>query len=88
VKVVFTYYDHIAYTRYFEKATARLVKTETETGAEIREEGETFANGIRFPRKISNREQSGKVVTLTFDKIILNESYPASDFAVPAMPVN
>jgi hypothetical protein len=88
VKLVFTYFDKMVLTRYFDKATARLVKTDTEAGVEIREEGETFANGIRFPRKVSNREKSGKVITMTFDKITVNEKYPTSDFAVPAMPVD
>jgi hypothetical protein len=88
VKLVFTYYESIVLTRFFDKATARLVKTETETGVEIREEGEMFAQGIRFPRKVSNRDKSGKTVTMTFEKIVLNEVYPASEFAVPALPAN
>ncbi|HEX7632133.1 MAG TPA: hypothetical protein VF388_08375 [Lacunisphaera sp.] len=88
VKLVFTYYDNIVLTRYYDKATARLVKTDTEAGVEIREEGETIANGIRFPHKVSNHEKSGKTVTMTFDKIVLNETYPASEFAVPALPAN
>ena len=88
VKLVFTYYDRIQLIRYFDKATARLVKTETEAGVEIREEGELMAAGIRFPKKVSNREKSGKTVTMTFDKITLNEVRPTSDFAVPALPTN
>jgi hypothetical protein len=88
VKLVFAYYESIVLTRYYDKATARLVKTETETGVEIREEGEMFAQGIRFPRKVSNRDKSGKTVTMTFEKIVLNETYPASEFAVPALPAN
>jgi len=88
VKLVFSYYESIVLTRYYDKATARLVKTETETGVEIREEGEMFAQGIRFPRKVSNRDKSGKTVTMTFEKIVLNEVYPASEFAVPALPAN
>lgn len=88
VKLVFAYYESIVLTRYYDKATARLVKTETETGVEIREEGEMFAQGIRFPRKVSNRDKSGKTVTMTFEKIVLNEVYPASEFAVPALPAN
>jgi hypothetical protein len=88
VKLVFTYYDAIVLTRYFDKATARLVKTETELGVEIREEGEMFVNGIRFPRKVSNREKSGRVVTMNFEKIVLNETYPASEFSVPALQPN
>jgi hypothetical protein len=88
VKLVFTYYENISLTRYYDKATARLVKTETETGVEIREEGEMFAQGIRFPRKVSNRDKSGKTVTMTFEKIVLNETYPAREFAVPDLPAN
>lgn len=88
VKLVFAYYESIVLTRYYDKVTARLVKTETETGVEIREEGEMFAQGIRFPRKVSNRDKSGKTVTMIFEKIVLNEVYPASEFAVPALPAN
>jgi outer membrane lipoprotein-sorting protein len=88
VKLVFTYYGSITLTRYFEKDTARLIKTETEAGVEIREEGEMIVNGIRFPRKVSNREKSGRTVTMNFDKIVLNEKHPASEFAVPAMQAN
>jgi hypothetical protein len=88
VKLVFSYYDSIRLTRYYDKATARLVKTETEQGVEIREEGEMFAEGIRFPRKVSNREKSGRTITMTFDRIVLNENYPAGDFAVPALQPN
>jgi hypothetical protein len=88
VKLVFTYYENIVLTRYYDKATARLVKTETESGVEIREEGEMFANGIRFPRKVSNKEKSGKTITMTFDKVVLNEVYPPGEFAVPDLPAN
>ncbi len=88
VKLVFTYYDSIVLTRFFDKTTARLVKTVTETGVEIREEGEMFAGGIRFPRKVTNREKGGRTVTMTFEKIAVNESYPAGDFAVPAVSGN
>ena len=88
VKLVFAYGDTIVLTRYYDKATARLVKTETEAGVEIREEGEMFVNGIRFARKVSNREKSGRTVTLNFEKVVLNEVFPASDFAVPPLQPN
>jgi hypothetical protein len=88
VKLVFSYYDSIVLTRFYEKSTARLLKTVTESGVEIREEGEVFAGGIRFPRKVINREKNGRTVTMTFEKIAVNETYPATDFAVPALPAN
>ncbi len=88
VKLVFTYYDSIVMTRYYDKATARLVKTETETGVESREEGEMFVDGIRFARKISNREKTGRTITMNLDKITLNEVHPASEFTVPSLQPN
>lgn len=88
VKLVFTYHENMVLTRYFERATARLVKVETETGTEIREEGEILVNGIRFPRKVSNRDKDGRVTTMVFDQVILNETHAASEFAVPALREN
>lgn len=88
VKLVFTYREDMVLTRYFERATARLVKTETETGTEIREEGEIFVNGIRFPRKVSNRDRNGRTTNMVFDQIFLNEPHAASEFAVPALREN
>ena len=88
VKFVFTYLENMVLTRYFEKTSARLVKTETESGTEIREEGEIFANGIRFPRKVTNRDKDGRATTMVFDQVILNETHAASEFAVPALREN
>ena len=85
VKLVFTYLDNMVISRFLEKATGRLVKTETETGTVIREEGEQIVNGIRFPRKITNLEPSGKATTILFDKVVLNENVPAGEFAVPSL---
>jgi hypothetical protein len=40
VKISFTHSAEVAFVRYFEKSSGRLVKTETENGTEIREGGE------------------------------------------------
>ncbi|MFZ5495786.1 MAG: LolA family protein [Verrucomicrobiota bacterium] len=85
VKLVFTHASNIVFTRFFDKATGQLVKTETENGAEIREEGEMFANGIRFPKRVINRNPNGSVTAITFDKVVVNESFPADIFAVPSL---
>ncbi len=84
VKVVFVHSDNIMFARFFEKATGRLVKTEVSGGGEIREEGEIIVNGVRFPRKVMNKSQNGRVTTITFDKISVNEVFPADTFAVPS----
>jgi hypothetical protein len=85
VKLSFIHADNIVFRRYFDKATGRLIKTETENGGEIREEGEVVVNGVRFPRKVINRGANGLVTTISFDSVVLNERIPAGEFAVPAL---
>jgi outer membrane lipoprotein-sorting protein len=85
VKLIFTHSENIVFTRYFDQATGRLVKTETEGGSEIREEGEIKAGGLRFPRTLINKAPNGQVATITFDSVKINESFPADTFAVPAL---
>ena len=88
VKLIFAYREDMILTRYFDKTSARLVLTETESGTEIREEGEIIVQGVRFPRKVSNRDKAGRVITMLFDQVILNEPHAASEFAVPALRAN
>jgi hypothetical protein len=88
VKLSFIHDTNIVFVRYFEKATGRLIKTETENGSEIREEGEMIVNGVRFPKKVINKAPNGQVTTIAFDKVVLNEPIPAGDFAVPELQAN
>lgn len=85
VKLTFTHAENIAFTRYFDKTTGRLVKTETENGGEIREEGELVVQGLRFPRKLINKAPGGQIATITFEKVTLNEQFAPSQFEVPAL---
>jgi hypothetical protein len=87
-KVAFRHADDIVFLRYFDKATGRLVLTETEQGGSIREEGEIMVNGIRFPKKVvTTTRENGKElsITVTFEKITLNEVFPESVFAIPEL---
>lgn len=88
VKLSFVHADNIIFVRYFEKATGRLVRTETETGAEIREEGEMMVKGIRFPKKVINKASNGPATTIVFEKIELNAVIPPGEFAVPTFRAN
>jgi outer membrane lipoprotein-sorting protein len=85
VKLTFTHAENIIFIRYFEKATGRLVRTETESGGEIREEGEIRAGGLRFPRTLFNKAPNGQIATITFDSVKINETFPADTFAVPTL---
>ncbi len=88
VKLSFVHDDSIIFVRYFEKSTGRLVKTVTETGAEIREEGEMIIKGVRFPRKVINKAPNGTATTISFIRVELNQAVPAAEFAVPTFKVN
>jgi hypothetical protein len=85
VKLLFIHSESIIFHRYFEKATGRLLKTETESGVEIREEGELLVNGVRFPKRVVQRSPDGQKTAITFDRITLNEMLPPSEFAVPPL---
>ena len=88
-KIAFIHGPTIVFTRYFESETGRLVLTETEAGGAIREQGSVLVNGVRFPQTIITvtKAAGGKVqtVTINFEKITVNEVFPPSFFAVPAL---
>lgn len=85
VKISFAHSGGVAFQRYFEKATGRLVKTETENGTEIREEGEVVVKGVRFPKRVINKAPNGNITSITFDKVVVNEIFPPEIFAVPSL---
>lgn len=86
-KIAFIHAPNIIFYRYFDAATGRLVFTETEAGGTIREDGEVVVHGIRFPRSVvtSTKNAKGQVVTVTisFEKVTINETFPAKEFGVP-----
>lgn len=82
--MVFSHAGNIRFTRYFEKSTGRVVKMVNESGGEIREQGEIIVQGVRFPKTLINKSPDGRVSTITFESIKVNEALPASEFALPA----
>lgn len=84
-KIAFIHAENIIFYRFFDQATGRLVKTETEAGGEIREEGEMSVDGMRFPKRVINKTPDGKTTTITFDSVTLNEAHPASEFELPVL---
>ncbi len=89
-KIVFRHDANISFVRYFDLATGRLVYTETGAGGSTREEGEILVNGVRFPKKVvlSTKTSSGKdqIITVTFEKVTVNENIDDRIFAVPPTP--
>lgn len=88
-KVAFIHGPKIIFYRYFDPATGRLVMTETEGGGTIREKGEMTVEGIRFPKSIVTTTKNAKdqmvTVTIEFEKIAVNQVFPATLFAVPGL---
>jgi hypothetical protein len=88
-KIAYIHAPNIIFYRFFELATGRLVYTETESGSSIREQGEIRVNGIRFPKSMINvtklPDGQTRTYTVTFDKIMVNETFPASQFTVPVL---
>jgi hypothetical protein len=88
-KIAFIHASNIIFYRFFDQATGRLVYTETESGGNIRETGEIRAGGLRFPKSIvTSMKGTGGVqtVTINFEKVTVNESFPNVLFAVPPIP--
>jgi hypothetical protein len=84
VKLAFVHAPNIVFNRYFDKVTGQLVLTETESGSTIREEGQIIARGVRFPKRVITNSP-GKVTTITFEKITVNEAVSDAEFAVPSL---
>ncbi|MCF3650746.1 hypothetical protein [Synoicihabitans lomoniglobus] len=85
-------YDHgygISFTRFFDPQTGRLVISQTDNGAIIREEGENRISGVRFPGEvttISQRPDGGTTtVNVVFDSVTVNETFPPTAFRVPSV---
>jgi len=87
-RVVFHHSETIRFIRYFDAESGRLVKTETENGNSVVEEGEQRVAGIRFPQRLvsSGRGPDGKPsrFIVEFTQIQVNEDFPAAQFARPA----
>lgn len=86
-RVAFIHGPAIAFVRTFDEQTGQLLLTETERQGLIREEGELWAGGIRFPAKIITVNKlpdgSSREVVVAFERIVVNEDFPDALFAVP-----
>ncbi|MSU66834.1 MAG: hypothetical protein EXS38_12215 [Opitutus sp.] len=88
-KIAFIHGPGIVFIRYFELATGRLVFTELEGGGTVKEVGELRSGGIRFPKTViqTSKNAAGQVftLTLTFEKVVVNEALAPKLFAVPGL---
>lgn len=88
-KLAFVHGPDIVFTRSFDVATGRLVLTETDSGTQIREEGEIKSGGLRFPERIVTintlPDGSTRTIRVKFSEITVNPTIDSGVFAVPAL---
>lgn len=87
--LAFVHGPDIVFTRSFDLATGRLVLTETDSGTQIREEGELRSGGLRFPKRIVTLntlpDGTTRTIRVIFDEITVNPNIDPQIFAVPAL---
>jgi outer membrane lipoprotein-sorting protein len=87
-KVAFIHAPNIVFVRYFDVATGRLIRTDTEDGGMSREEGEQVLAGVRFPKSMKMTVKMAKgatqIVSITFESIKVNETFPDAVFRMPS----
>ena len=89
-KVAFKRDDGSTFVRYFNVANGELVQIETpQQGGKVREGGELIAGGIRFAKRHiqTSKLADGKsqTITIEYEKVTVNETFPATLFAVPSV---
>ncbi len=86
-KVTFQYPNNVAYIRYFNPVSGKLLGTVlAPEGTEFVEEGENVINGITFPRILREFAKDGQLVrTISFDKIIVNPPLDDRLFDQPSL---
>ena len=88
-KIAYVHDENIAFFRFFDVATGRLILTETEAGMQIREQGEIVVNGIKFPKSMTtvtkNAAGPAQKITIVFDQVVVNETMPNAIFKTPML---
>ena len=87
-KVAFIHGPKIVFVRYFDVATGRLVRTDTDDGGTSKEEGEQMVAGVRFPKSmkmtVTNSKGATQHVSIVFESIQVNETFPDAVFRMPS----
>lgn len=84
-EMIFYYADDIYYQRFFDPETGELLGTINDQGLIIREEGDMFISGIRFPEKLITYADGKPTNTVTFEKIEVNPSIDDALFEFPVL---
>jgi hypothetical protein len=92
-KLAYVHDPDIIFYRYIDKASGRLVLTETKGGIQLREEGAMMVEGVRFPKKLikyARDAATGREIrqVISLEKVTLNQAYLDDLFALPLKPGN
>ena len=87
-KLHYAYPDGLTTIRYFSTQTAALVSTIIDSGIESVTVESSRVQGILFPRRIDYYDAGKKTHSITFSKIIVNNSLPEGIFDFPIIKKN
>ncbi len=79
-------YGSIFFDRYFDSRSGELVFTKIESGEGIKENGEMFVDGIRFPESVTTILDGQQRSFVQFDLIEVNPVLEDSLFQQPPLP--
>ncbi len=88
-KLAFIHGPDIVFLRSFDPSSGRLLLTETDSGTQIREEGEFLSGGLRFPKRIVTTntlpDGSTRSIRVTFSQIEVNPVVSDDIFSLPSL---
>jgi len=87
-RLIFQYGVGLFYERLIDVNNGELLLTVNDQGLEIKEVGEIFVDGIRFPEKVITLVNGEIINTVSFHSIKLNEDLEASIFELPSFLVD
>ena len=88
-KLAFVHSSEITFYRYFNETTGQLILTETMRGESIREGGTIMASWIKFPKTLTTLatrpDGTIQTITITFDRVTVNEPVASDTFEMPLL---
>jgi hypothetical protein len=80
----FIHNDRFVFSRYFDKNSGVLLRSDLDTGMITRESGELIASGIRFSQLVKGELDGAQQYELEFDRIEVNPVIEADCFDYPS----
>ncbi len=84
-KLAFYFDDELVFHRFIDVQDGSVIATRNPDGVTVREFGNMWVDGMRFPRRVIAYLDGEEATRLEYERIVLNESYPDSFFEFPTI---